>query len=155
VGSETQTAQYRQIMIDNYIPIAELGGAWGWGNIFPIIEGQTSIDNEFLFVWITQGYIGLIILILIFIEATITLVRLGIRARLFQDRYLAFSLLGIVLGLALCLGTVWLTEVPYLLFFVLMGWFESIQPAAIANAKTRPERVRESISQAVAVRVYT
>ena len=52
---------------------------------------------------------GLTAMVLLFIQGTASLGRLGIKARAVQDRYLVFSLLGIVLGMAVCLGTVWLS----------------------------------------------
>jgi hypothetical protein len=155
IGSETQTAQYRQVMLDNYVPVAKLGGAWGWGNVYPIIQGQTSIDNEFLLVWVTAGYIGLIALILIFVEAIISLGRLGIKARSFQDRYFTFSLLGIVIGMAVCLYTVWLSLQSYQLFFIIIGWSQSIRLARAADLQPGIKTVNEGLSQAVGLQVYT
>jgi hypothetical protein len=129
IGSEVQTAQYREQMIDAYVPIAELGGAWGYGNVYPVVKGQFSIDNEYLLIWLTQGYVGLSAVILIFLESSIACARLGIKARSFQDRYLSFSLLGIVLGVAMCLGTVWLSSQAFMLLFLIVGWSQAILPS--------------------------
>jgi hypothetical protein len=129
IGSQVQTAQYREQMMDAYIPIAELGGAWGWGNLYPVVKGQFSIDNEYLLVWLTQGYVGLAALVLIIIDASISFTQLGIKARTFPERYLSFSLLGILLGVAVCLGTVWLSAQSFMLFFLIVGWSQAIAPA--------------------------
>jgi len=155
VGSETQTAQYRQLMLDNYVPVAKLGGAWGWGNMFPVIQGQTSIDNEFLLIWVTAGYVGLTALILIFVEAIISLGLLGMKARSYQDRYLTFSLLGIVIGMAVCLYTVWLSAQDYQLFFIIAGWSQSIRLAKAADLQPGVETVNDGLPQAVGLQVYT
>jgi hypothetical protein len=129
IGSQVQTAQYREQMMDAYIPIAELGGAWGWGNVYPVVKGQFSIDNEYLLVWLTQGYVGLAALVLIIVDASISFTQLGIKARTFPERYLSFSLLGILLGVAVCLGTVWLSAQSFMLFFLIVGWSQAIAPA--------------------------
>jgi hypothetical protein len=155
IGSETQTAQYRQVMLDNYVPIAKLGGAWGWGNLHPVVQGQFSIDNEFLLVWITAGYIGLTGLILIFLESIISLGLLGMKARSFQDRYFTFSLLGIVIGMAVCLYTVWLADTCYLLFFMIVGWSQSVCLAGPSDLRPGIETVNKGLRQEVAMHVYT
>ena len=48
-SSEQETAQYRQHLLENYIPVAIKGGAWGYGGDFPRAPGQNSVDNEYLF----------------------------------------------------------------------------------------------------------
>jgi hypothetical protein len=141
VGSEVQTAQYRQQMIDDYVPIAELGGAWGWGNVYPVMHGRFSIDNEYLLIWLTQGYVGLGTLILIFLDAMVSFTWLGIRSRTFQDRYLNFSLLGIFFGMAVCLGTVWLSAQAFMLFFLMVGWSQAIRPASALDSRLQLVRV--------------
>jgi hypothetical protein len=155
IGSETQTAQYRQVMLDNYIPIAKLGGLWGWGNVYPIIQGQTSIDNEFLLVWVTAGYLGLIALILIFVEAIVSLGSLGLKARSYEDRYFTFSLLGLVIGMAVCLYTVWLAGQSYELFFIIAGWSQSIRLTRATDVRPGIETINEGLPQIVGLQVYT
>jgi hypothetical protein len=137
-GDEAQTAQYRMQMIQEYIPIAQSGGAWGWGSSFPVLQGAYSIDNEFLLIWLTQGYVGAITLILIFVEATIAFAWRGMVARTFQDRYLSFSLLGVLLGLAVCLGTVWLSSQCYMLFFLIIGWSHAVRPGRMRVVEMVP-----------------
>ncbi len=126
-GSERETTQYRAELIDNYIPLAKLGGAWGWGQPFPTIAGQTSIDNEFLYAWIVQGAVGLGSLILLFAETIATLTRLGIKTKSMNDRSLAFTLLGITLGAAFILSTVFLGAQSSQVFFLIVGWSQAIQ----------------------------
>jgi multisubunit Na+/H+ antiporter MnhF subunit len=94
-----------------------------------VVKGQFSIDNEYLLIWLTQGYVGLSALILIFLGSTISFARMGIQARTFQDRYLGFSLLGILLGVAMCLGTVWLSAQAFMLLFLIIGWSQAILPS--------------------------
>jgi hypothetical protein len=150
-GSEKETAQYRAELIDNYIPLAEGGGAWGLGRMVPIVGGQTSIDNEYLFIWLVQGYIGLTTFLLILIEAAVAFWRAGMKAPSERDRQLLFGLLGILLGMAFIVTTVWLGAQSFELFFLLAGWSQVIRPAAVEDPIAAPQRVQEQ----EAMRVYT
>jgi hypothetical protein len=126
-GSDKETAQYRAELIDNYIPVAEKGGAWGWGLDFPTIGGQNSIDNEYLLVWLEQGWVGLAALLLILGE---TLIRLIVQAsRAPNTRYLHFSvtMIGILLAIAFTISTVFLGGQTPSLLFLLIGWAQSIR----------------------------
>ncbi len=154
-GSERQTAQYRAQLMDNYVPLAKLGGAWGWGNLFPRMGGQDSVDNEFLLVWLVQGYVGLTSLILIFLEAGVSFLRVGIATRPFSERYFVFTLLGILLGFAVCLSTVWLANQSYELFFLLIGWSQSIRPVDLDDRRFHEEMVAYELSRPDSVLVYT
>jgi len=140
---ERQTAQYRSEMFDNYVPIARQGGAWGWGNLFPRVGGQDSIDNEYLLVWLIQGYVGLAALTLIIVDSTLTLVYVGIVARSAQTRHLAFSLLGIVAGIAVCIGTVALFCQAIELWFLVLGWAQATRPARIEPVQQKRQPLRE------------
>ena len=133
IGSEQQTAQYRKQMIDNYIPVAELGGALGWGNSFPRVGGQESIDNEYLHIWLLQGYVGLTVLILVIVDGTASLVRAGIKAPSIQDRHFVFTLLGTLLGIAFCVYTVWLADQSYEMFFLIIGWSQALNDRVIPD----------------------
>ncbi len=154
-GSERETAQYRAQLIDNYIPIAKLGGPWGWGYGFPIISGQTSIDNQYLFIWIIQGYIGLFAFCALLVESMISFMWLGIKAKSIPDRYFIFTLLGIILGQGLTIATVYLDAQPRVLFFLLVGWSQAIR---LSNPKSLEEPRVTSHHQAgesALIRVYT
>ena len=142
-------------MWNTYVPIAKLGGAWGWGNVFPVMEGRTSIDNEYLLVWLVQGYVGLASLILIFAEATLAFARPGIAAGSRQERHFVFTLLGIWLGLAVCLATVYLSFTAIVLFFLLAGWSQSIGPVKGRDRHAIEERAKDMLLQTTAIRVYT
>ncbi len=135
-SDEQQTAQYRQQLLDNYIPVAKQGGAWGWGVDFPRIGGQGSIDNEYLFVALVQGWVGLLAFCLIAVE---TLLRMAASAFItpeVEDKTFAFSLLGIYLGMLVTLFTVFLGLQPYQLFFLLAGWSQVLPMRPVRE--TRP-----------------
>ena len=136
-GSQQETAQYRQELLKNYIPVAKEGGAWGWGLRRPVIDAQVSIDNEYLLIWLLQGYVGLVSFILLLLEAILSLVWLGIKASLTSDRAFIFSLLGIVLGISVTVGTVYLGSQPYELFFLMIGWSQAVRLTIPAQLETR------------------
>ena len=126
-SAEQETATYRKLLLDNYIPVAEHGGAFGWGQNFPRQEGQNSIDNEYLFVALTQGWVGLLSFCMIALGTLYHLVMAAIYNPSKRDRYFAFSLLGVFLGLLVTIFTVFLGNQPYQLFFLLAGWAQAIR----------------------------
>ena len=154
-GSEQETAQYRQELLANYIPVAKEGGAWGWGLQFPVIGGQISIDNEYLFVWLLQGYVGLVSFTLLLLEGVMSLIWLGIRARLRIDRAFIFSLLGIILGIGITIGTVYLGSQPYELFFLLIGWSQAVRLTIPAEPEQEEVPSNQILTQDTRIRVYT
>ncbi len=136
-----QTAQYRQLLFDNYFPIAVRGGAWGWGSQVPQALGQSSVDNEYLLVALTQGYVGFAAFSLLAMEV---LVRLAWAARFAagrSDRYFAFSLLGIFAGLLFTISTVFLGNQAYQLFFFLAGWAQALPTRPAERAQLSFEHV--------------
>jgi len=153
-GSEKETAQYRAELIDHYVPIAQLGGPWGWGALgFPRVNGQLSIDSEYLFVWLAQGYMGLTAFILLLVETVFALIRQGFRTRSIRDRHFIFSLLGIIMGLSFVLSTVYLGSQSYELLFLIFGWSQSIQ--AIKRVNTTLETRAPELTASSLMRVYT
>jgi len=102
-----------------------------------------------------QGYVGIASFILIVVEGAWLLVRSGIKTHSHRQRYFIFSLLGILLGLALCLGTVWLAAQSLVLFFLLIGWCEAIRPAESFDTELQEKTIAREVQQVVAMRVYT
>jgi hypothetical protein len=123
---EQETAQYRSQLIDNYIPVAKEGGAWGWGSDFPRQHGQGSIDNEFLFVALTQGWVGLLAFGLIAAEAAVHCIASALLAPEKSDRYFAWSMLGFLFGMLVTSYTVFLGLQPFQLFFLVAGWSQAL-----------------------------
>jgi len=152
--TEEQTAaQYRKNMWTNYLPLAKFGGAWGWGYNYPKIWTQESIDNEYLLIDLTRGYIGLLAFSLLSVEAWYFMLRGGLRARLLRDRHFYFTLLGIMSGLMLTIATVYLGFQAYTLYFMLIGWSQAIRSDSRAPAIARRAAPAE-VSQPL-IRVYT
>jgi hypothetical protein len=141
-NSEAQeNAQYRQQLLENYIPIAEHGGPWGWGQDFPRAMGQGSIDNEYLFVALTQGWVGLLSFSMICAETLYNLFAAAIFNPHRRDRYFAYSLAGVMIGLCLTLFTVFLGNQPYELFFLIAGWSQAVR----VRRSTAPELTFEQV----------
>ena len=126
-SQEQENAQYRSHLMDNYVPIAIAGGAWGWGQDFPRVGGQGSIDNEYLLIALTQGWVGLGSFLILCVGTLATLVWAAINNPTKRDRYFAFSLLGIMIGLMVTIFTVFLGNQPYELFFLLCGWSQAVR----------------------------
>ena len=140
-SSEQENAQYRAELLDHYIPVAQAGGPFGWGQDFPRIAGQGSIDNEYLFVALTQGWVGLLAFSMIAFEALYYMLY-GARNNPTQsDRYFSYSLLGIFVGLLITIFTVFLGNQPFELFFLLVGWSQ----AARVKRATGPELTFEQV----------
>jgi magnesium-transporting ATPase (P-type) len=140
-SQEQETAQYRQQLLTNYIPIAKEGGAWGWGQDFPRVGGQGSIDNEYLFVALTQGWVGLLAFCLIALETMVRMFSSAVLAPEKSDRYFAWSMLGIFLGLLVTIFTVFLGLQTFQLFFLLAGWSQALP--------TRPKVVKQLTFESV------
>jgi hypothetical protein len=125
-GSEKETAQYREELITNYVPVAEKGGAWGWGGNFPVVDGQTSVDNEYLLVWLNQGYVGAVALLLMMAGSLGRLVVQSVRATHVRELHFYTTIMGIVAGIAFTITTVYLGAQSYELLFLLVGWVQAI-----------------------------
>lgn len=66
VTQDQENAAYRKEMLDNYIEVIKDKPTWGWGRYtYPIVKGQKSIDNEYLFIAITSGMANLVVYVAI------------------------------------------------------------------------------------------
>ncbi len=140
-SSEQENAQYRTQLLDNYVPVAEAGGPWGWGQDFPRVGGQGSIDNEYLFVALTQGWVGLLAFCMIALETLYYTLYGALYNPTQRDRYFSYSLMGVFVGLLITIFTVFLGNQPYQLFFLLAGWSQ----AARVKRSSQPELVFEQV----------
>jgi hypothetical protein len=139
-GSEQETAQYRRDLLKNYIPLAERGGLWGWGTFYPTVGHQSSIDNEFLRVFVSQGYVGVCAYMLLIFEACYSLLRVGFTTEEKQERRFCFTMVGIFAGWAFTLCTVFMGSQSFQLFFILVGWTQAV-PLALEQSKKAAKTV--------------
>ena len=130
-SGEQQTAQYRADLIDFYVPIAQRGGAWGWGEGFPVVRAYSSVDNEYLLLWLVQGWVGMVSFVVIAADTVYRLIVAVVRSTGKRDRFFALTLLGCFCGLLLTVGTVFLFGQPFQLFFLLAGWAQSVKTARV------------------------
>jgi len=134
---ETQaSAAYRTRLYEVYEPFAEEGGMFGWSaakyqktsaSKYPKTAAFFSIDNEYLFLWVTQGRIGLTFFLLIAAEGAIGLIRAILRSQQAIDTCFYYCMGGMLAGLLVVLITVYLTAQGYMLFFVFSGWIQSLR----------------------------
>lgn len=146
---EQRNAVYRRELIQAYIPIIKERKAFGWGmTTLPVINGQQSVDNQYLLVAATQGLTGLGLFLAIVLGSGARLYRLAQKPLGMEDRALVFAHLTVLLGLVISLTTVYLGEQAVLLLFLLVGWIQGIRgpeeglaPAAARSAGIRFQRV--------------
>ena len=153
-GSERETAQYRRDLIKNYLPLGERGGLWGWGTFYPMVGGQSSIDNEFLRVFVSQGYVGVLTYMLLIFESCYALLRLGFSSESRQERHFCFTMIGIFAGWAFTLCTVFMGSQSYQLFFILVGWSQAL-PYAQASVANRSRDTASAEKKLHLEKVYT
>jgi hypothetical protein len=135
-SEEQENATYRATLISNYMPVVEHGGLFGWGKDFPTVGTQHSIDNEYLFLALTQGYVGLAAFCLLAFECFLHLTKPAVFGGVMHYRYFAFSLAGFIAGMLVIVATVFLFGQSYQLFFLLAGWSQSLEPRV---GEMRPE----------------
>jgi hypothetical protein len=127
-SEQQQSATYRRDLLKNYEPVVEKGGWLGWGALgVPEAGGQKSIDNGYLLIELAQGRLGFYLFLLIIAEG---LGSTAFRAFTFQSResrFLAFALLGAMIGLFLSITAVYLGPAVAPTCFLLLGWSQSIE----------------------------
>jgi len=131
-SDEQRNAVYRRELLRNFIPIIKQRPAFGWGiTTLPTLNGQRSIDNEYLLLAATQGITGLTLFVLILLGSTIRLYRLARRPLENEDRALVFAHLTVLMGMMIALTTVYLGEQALLLLFLIVGWIHGMKAAGM------------------------
>jgi hypothetical protein len=125
---DQENAIYRRVLVQAYEPVVQAGGMFGWGEGFPRVPGAPSVDNEYLWLRLSQGPFGLALFILLSAEASLALLRTARRSREKQDFYFAFIMLAVLVSVLTTGGTVSLMYQSYYLFFFYLGWSLSLRP---------------------------
>jgi O-Antigen ligase len=121
------SAMYRTRLYNVYEPVAQKGGLFGWSaTAYPRVGAFSSIDNEYLLLWVTQGKVGLTLFLLIVAEGALAIVLAIRRSQLATDTWFYYCLGGMLAGLAVVLITVFLAGQGYILFFLCSGWIQSL-----------------------------
>lgn len=129
----SDSAAYRTRLYEAYKTVAERGGFFGWSaTAYPRSASFSSIDNEYLLLWVTQGKIGVCLFMLIIAEGGLTIVACVVRSRDPADIALYSCLGGMLVGLAVVLTTVFLAGQGSTLFFLCSGWIQSLASEAWA-----------------------
>lgn len=128
-NEEQRNAIYRRELLVNYTPIVKQRKLFGWGiTTYPNVNGQTSIDNQYLLLAVTQGFLGLGLFLAIVAGNAVRLLRMIARPLRHEDRLLVFAHLAVLIGLTTTLTTVYMGEQVVMLFFLFTGWVQAMRP---------------------------
>jgi O-antigen ligase len=134
VNDEQRNAIYRRELLDSYKPIVKERPAFGWGiTTYPAMNGQSSIDNEYLMLAVTQGFVGLGLFVAIGAGSILRLVKLMTRPMAITDRALIVAHLAALIGVMTTITTVFLGEQAILLFFLVVGWGQGMDPQPVGE----------------------
>jgi len=151
-ASEQQaSAIYRRQLLQTYIPVVKERPGFGWGfTDYPGPNGQKSIDNEFLWVVVTQGFFGLAIFFLIAVGSGIRLLKLVGQPLGSEDRLLIFAHIAVLMGLLTSLATVYMGGEVMVVYFMLIGWVQGMNPAlaqaGASGSMARPLQFRRVLT---------
>jgi hypothetical protein len=141
--TEAQTsAIYRRDLLKNYEPVVEKAGWLGFGGLnVPEAGGQRSIDNAYLVIKLVQGKFGFYVFVLIAAECIGTTIYRAFTFQSPDSRFLAFTLLGAMAGLFQSLTTVYLGGPVAPIFWLLLGWSQSVEDEGMRQPKFYFKRV--------------
>jgi O-antigen ligase len=129
---EQRNAVYRRQLLRSYMPIIRQRKLLGWGiTTLPTLNGQRSVDNEYLLLAAEQGLTGLALFLAILLSSGVRLFRLAAGPLDGEDRALVFAHLTILMGLMTALTTVYLGEQALVLLFFIIGWIHAVRPAGV------------------------
>lgn len=128
-----RNAVYRRELLTSYTPIVAERPAFGWGiTSYPTINGQQSIDNEYLLLMVTEGFFGLAVFLAIVAGTGFRLLHFMGQPLKPEDRLLVFAHLSVLIGLVTTVTTVYMGEQVVVLFFMFVGWVQGMRPARVA-----------------------
>jgi hypothetical protein len=129
-SEEQRNAIYRRDLLRTFVPLIEQRKAFGWGiTTLPTMNGQKSVDNEYLLVAAAQGLTGLGLFLAVLLGSMVRLYLLARRPLEMEDKALVFAHLTVLMGLMTTLTTVYLGEQALILFFFIVGWIHAMNPA--------------------------
>jgi hypothetical protein len=134
VDDEQRNAIYRRELLNSYKPIVKERMAFGWGiTTYPAMNGQSSIDNEYLMLAVTQGFVGLGLFLAIGAGSMLRLLKLATRPIAMEDRALIVAHLAALIGVMTTITTVFLGEQAIILFFLVVGWGQGMNPQLVGE----------------------
>ena len=108
----------------------------------PTMNGQKSVDNEYLLVAASQGLTGLGLFLAVLLGSMLRLYLLARRPLEMEDKALVFAHLTVLMGLMTTLTTVYLGEQALILFFFIVGWIHAMNPAGQGAGMKNPAAAR-------------
>ena len=142
-SEEQRNAIYRRDLLRTFVPLIEQRKAFGWGiTTLPTMNGQKSVDNEYLLVAASQGLTGLGLFLAVLLGSMLRLYLLARRPLEMEDKALVFAHLTVLMGLMTTLTTVYLGEQALILFFFIVGWIHAMNPAGQGAGMKNPAAAR-------------
>jgi hypothetical protein len=127
ISGEAMTMIYRKQLVEKYKEFMYEKMWTGWGlTTRPKIKGMESVDNAFLGMALAHGILAPILIVVIFVYATVSQIRFGIRAPPGQPP-IGFTFAGIYLAAFISFATVYMGSQTEPMLFLLLGWGESIK----------------------------
>jgi O-antigen ligase len=135
-----QSTAYRAELFDKYVDIAMRRPIWGWGRAnWPQVPGMSSIDNNYLFIALNTGLVGLALFVGMILIAAARLFHSGFSAMQVDatERSFRFTLLGIVAAITVSTASVFLGSQLYPLLFLILGWTDACVISRSAQASAQ------------------
>ena len=123
-----QSTAYRAVLFDKYVEIVMQRPYWGWGRFnWPQVPGMSSIDNNYLFIALNTGLLGVAVFLTMLMVACWRLVRSGIATEPqdFTDRAFFFTMLGVIVSVTVSTASVFMGSQLYPLLFLFLGWADA------------------------------
>ena len=139
---DQRSAVYRKQLLAAYAPVVAARPVFGWGILnYPVMQGQKSIDNEYLLLAVTQGFFGLGLFLLI-AGANIARLLAWVATPLApDDRLLVSAHLAVQIGLLTTLATVYMGEQVTPMFFLITGWIHGMELRPVSPEAAGFERI--------------
>jgi hypothetical protein len=144
---DEDTAVYRVQLLFNYLPIIAQRPALGYGeswskDAFTVVNGQSSIDNNYLLVALTYGVLALGLWIMLFMFTTTRLIWFALRRPRDDLRgSLAYSLAGACTVYGVASTTVALGAQTLPLLCIIWGWGEGLLGSPFLAAERKAQNV--------------
>lgn len=141
--ADQRNAAYRKELMENYMEVSAEKPWFGWGRFsVPVVKGQESIDNEYLFMLLTSGRMALYPYILMMAYVSIRLL-LFVRRQPYdsQEGRLAWCLIAGWAAAIFTQSTVYAGTQTVQYFYLMAGMIEALVSAPVSV----PAVVREKI----------
>jgi len=138
---EQENAAYRKELLDNYMEVLAEKPFFGWGRFtVPVVKGQKSIDNEYLFLALVSGKVSLYLYILTIVWVLARLLRFSIKSETSDPQTrLAWCLIAALTASIFTQTTVYAGTQTVQFFYMLIGMCEALIIS--------PRKINESITE--------